>query len=411
LTARYFEDGKLVQEVPRRANQASYLRDIARSQKKNASGGRYRNGDGPPVAMANQWAGSAFSEHEMIKDGKRCIRVFGREFLGAVQANHNQASTLPIGARLLAIPLAPTALGGRLALYAHEYEEHELHMMKVVYEPVVPTSTSGALAMYFRNDIGIQTLEVGRAELAHASTHPSFVQTSVWDPTEMLLDPDDVMLEYFDEEVGDFRMEVQGLLTVIAASGLDLTSSAPYGNVYIEYDFTFTGAELDYEIEEVPSIPFTIEFTASNSTITEGKTVILEVEFTPAPHAFSLPVFQYLAGNLTKGEIQGYLFYGVIDETLGDAGLWKFSTVNDDTNHTFVVGQALWFRFMHVGGTEDVIALAFADLASAQTSATSLVADEGGTEGQLYWAVSQIPIASAFTAHFHGRWWRLADNP
>jgi hypothetical protein len=235
-----------------------------------------------PLTEAVQWYGASSHEFEYNDKGMRALRVGGRELLGDVQIvpNNETSGSLNIGERLPGgvYPLSPHALGSRLGLYADLYEEHEFKSLRIRYEPSVPTITPGAIAMYFRNDVGSTTFNKGRSELAQASTHPSFVQTPVYEAVTMEIKPEDINIAYMDESVGDLRLEAQGMLILEAASALTASSTLnTLGELYIEYDCIFKGAELEYQVVETQIVRADFIRNGTTAVITAGNPFEAEV--------------------------------------------------------------------------------------------------------------------------------------
>ena len=192
--------------------------------------------------------------------------------------------TLDLGQRVLGgtFAVSPHSMGSHLALYADLYEEHEYKHMKVRYVPGVPATEIGSVAVYFRNDIGTPSTTIGRAEFAHASTHPSFVSTPIYQAVEMEIHPEDINLSYFDETTGDFRLETQGLVVTLAASQIDQPTNVTttIGNLYVEYMVEFRGAETEYDIVEVQQFEAAIRIQQGTTVVTERANVQFQMAVT-----------------------------------------------------------------------------------------------------------------------------------
>jgi hypothetical protein len=281
--------------------------------------------------------------------------------------------------------------------------------MCVVYEPVVPTTTPGAIAIYFRNDVGTSTLETGRNELAHAATHPSFVQTPVWDEAHIDIDPEDAISKYFDEEVGDFRFETQGLVQVLFASTFQGSADlGPLGNLYLCYDMDFYGSELDYEVEEVEE--FTLSVDAQNNVFNvAGKNVLFSLD----PAAAGIPAVTVSGTSMVPGDFVNYLLYGTV--TFGTPTVpwttppFDFEVGSDTDVRNFTDGQGVWLRTIDEKSTGNGLLMSvYADLASANEASTD---DQDRKNGQLYWSSgSAIPNVTPGLMEIAVRAWHLSDT-
>lgn len=187
------------------------------------------------------------------------MRTKGHEFLTSVDlsvgsgaAAQDLDSSVVVGSRLKAIPIAPSAMGGRLALFAKEFSQHKVHRLKFYYEPSVPTTTPGAISMYFAPDVGAPQQSTGTLELRYASTHSAFCQTNVWSECVLDVKPEDAYARYFDEHSGNFMLTIQGQFFVLAASDLEApVGQGPnftFGSIYVEYDVEFFAPEIDRDI-------------------------------------------------------------------------------------------------------------------------------------------------------------------
>lgn len=202
-----------------------------------------------PVARGAAYRGAMSAIRESVDKSGRKADVVGHQFLGTVSWN----STLPpsIGARPEQgiYVISPDSLGGSLQLLAKNYEQHRARKLRIKYIPSVASTEAGAIAMFFRNDVATPVDQVGLTNLTHAATHPSFLQTQVWEAADLVIDPNDATMSYFDDDNGDSRMQVQGIVEVLAASSLANPKS--YGNLYLEYDIEFFSQELSFEIADI----------------------------------------------------------------------------------------------------------------------------------------------------------------
>ncbi len=367
------------------------------------------------VNQSARWHGNAFHEHEGVRSGKspgRFIRTYGAEFIGEVYVPAGTGTTyhgLVEGDRLPPgmVALAPDALGGRLALLAHEFEQHKLISARVTYAPSVPTTTPGAIAFWFQNEIGEPNTTTGRDLIAHAATHPSFVQTPVWQSASISLDPSDAIHRFFDEDDGDFRLQVQGIVQIIAASTLEIAAGEEptLGNLYFEYEFEFFAPALDFVIEDVSEMVCTVT-SALNDVWTENEAIYALYSGSGATD-INIAV---TSPTVTAATITDFLFYGtIIKVPIGDT--WPdVKTARNGDGFPLATGQGVWIRFVatDVSGTATVRAFFFADLASAGGKLDPQ-ADGSQAPGQLL-ADADVVFPGTVTMNIEGRAWRLGAS-
>lgn len=338
---------------------------------------------GSALNSSNQWRGENLVEYESYRNGQRQMRVRGSTFIGQVSAN---TSARTIGERLSAglYILAPSALGGRLELLAQAFEEHELMHARIVYRPVVSATTEGAIAIYFRNDVGASTVPIGLEEMTHASTH-TFVQTQVWEPVELPINPQSAMNAYFDAEVGEYRMETQGVISIEAASDL---SAGVYGDLYFEYEFEFRGASLDYEVADVETDTLTLTWDVAD--VWSGNEPVV---FSSA--AGTLPIFTM--ATLGGSSVCGDLWYGVVDQVTGTLANAAFHMPDHYGSRNWTVGQGFWFRFFETDSAGIYVCVVYGDLASASAphiNDANELQDQPITDGSVLYVQSDNNTAS-----------------
>lgn len=320
--------------------------------------------------------GSAIHEYESIEDGTRHLTIAGREWLGPVGLDFASASTVALqeGDRVPGgiVPISPAFLGGRLQLSQAQFEQHKAKRFRVRYEPVVPATTDGAIAIYFRNDVGNPTVAVGANELGHAATHEAFIQTTVWNSVEVSIDPSAAINQYFDYDSGEARFEVQGIIEVLAASGLTFDPSgaaAPstYGHLYLDYEVEFMTPSLEDSVplRQRAMITLTADVTAtggisdgyplrSRDTVSSAGTYLHSVEGLPT-------------GVSSAADLDGYMFYGTLvsDWQVSVGVNAAFTLADDPTGREFTGGVGLWADFSRVaGGGGYTMATWYGDLAS-----------------------------------------------
>lgn len=346
-----------------------------------------------PVAEGQQVRGSEMHQVESVKDGKRIVRVGGQMSLGQVA---QVTSSTFRGGHLSVFPISPESLGGRLGLMAKDYEEQVFHLLEIIYVPGVPTTTAGSLGMWFNNDIAVPTWVLGEDSVAHGATHDSFIQTPVWESATISVKPEDTLKRYFNEEAGDFRLEVQGLVHIIATSTLP---AGPYGSLFLKYDCSFSSPELDYEVQDVETGELVLTWTAfvcaTDDPIIFDSRAPAATLATWGAAGFSVVPEQLYYGACTLGPVSGF-----------PPG-WR--TTNAVENHLFSVGMVFWFRtrIVNIAGSDQVVLMVYSNLASAEDDTRAVAGVGEASEGQLvYDAAGTATDVMRFTV----RVWQLSDD-
>jgi hypothetical protein len=330
------------------------------------------------------YRGSKTMEHDFVKNGVRGVRLAGSQYLDTVDSgSHNNT----VGSRLTVCLVNPTALGVQLAKMAELFEQSKVHHMKVIYKPVVSAQTDGAIAMYFRNDVSNPMLETGLDELQHAASHESFEDSTVWTPMSIDISPSDVMLRYWDEMLGDYANDIQGIITVLASS--TLAADTTYGHLYIEFDVEFFAPEVDYEVTEIGIHELYLEW---NDFSCPGPGVPLELPYRPAAPAVGQCGWRWGETGPPNSE---FMPYGVLYQLAVEPN-FSFCTHADLNAQYFAGGQNLFFRLSGIptsGTWNGVNVKLFADLTSASDDLTSGIGsdDFDATPGQL---VYESPAAA-----------------
>jgi hypothetical protein len=396
--SNYTNNGVQV-KVPRHASLAAFTKSAA------------------PLSVGTQWKGSNFHEFEYVSSGERHIQVSGREFLGQIAVGESIVAAgvdLPLGSRLAIFPINPEALGGRLELYTHMYRQHKAISLRVLYEPIVPATTEGAIFMYFRNDVGTTTLPTGRQELMHAATLPEFVSTPVWECAELHISPSNTNIRYANEASGA-RFSTQGFVQVETAS---ILAEKVYGNVYIEYTMHFFAPSLDYEISDVESI-FCVFSAGNTCVVTDGEAINIAVDAITT----TTPYISFRLGSPTgpvyvpSTEEMIYVTISGVSTTLNTLNNIPWNTTSDETLRTFGAGQGLWFRFNF---DPDVPALKLmATVYESLEAATGAIfrAEDGNvvndedflSAGQLRWRATGTSF-DGDAVDGYGRTWRLGGT-
>ncbi len=315
---------------------------------------------GVPVAKGSQYRGGVMAERRWSDHEGFHIDVIGHQLLGSV---YTKSALAAQGQRLAGgiFVMSPDALGERLLLLSQQYEQHRVKKLKLVYKPTVPSTEAGAVAFYFRNDPNTPMDITGVDELAHASTHPAFAQTQVWQDVSIDIKPSDATTKYFSTDTGDARFQVQGIVTVESAS--PLPASTTYGNLYLEYEICFSGEELDYEVADVSSGSFAGAWLTFDTTTVQGDGVVLTMQAGGGPGALA----EIVAGSAPPNV--NYLLYGTVTGTAGTPP--TVFVPGSAEPKTLATGQGIFIRFGYVAGVSTdftngtIYAVLFYDLGSA----------------------------------------------
>lgn len=348
-----------------------------------------------PLSSGTQFHGAAFTEYEHHNGAERHCLVHGRELIGTVSArpgDNNSEETFFEGDRLPGCVwfINPHILAGRLGHFAQLYEQHKTRRLKLVYAPSVPATSPGSVAIYFRNDPGSTLIDTGHEELAHAATFPDFVQTSIWEEATLDVKPANSITQFWDDQTGDVRFEVQGVVQVLAASKLTLDPSgndgpSTIGNVYLEYEVDFFSPGLDYEVDVRPTTTITLSPPTGSGTRPADEPVVLVNE----PSTGQLIEFE--VSDLPDGvtdyvDLAGWYFVGTIsvgDSTNPSFTFGRFHTVEDLTPRHFEagVGMVIDFSIQDNAGSPRIIGWMHASLASAEDHLTNEnAANESGPD-------------------------------
>jgi hypothetical protein len=406
----YKHEGMLVVVSTRHATLAGYKKAV----------GNFASG--PAVTEAKGYSSARFEEHEFMEGSTRHVRLTGRELLGTLIQHPSAAAPFieayPEGGRLGIFPIMPAAIGGRLELMSKQFEQHKCLRMRVVYEPVVPTTTKGGIIIYFTNDVGTPCFALGEFELSHAATHANFIMTPIWQAASLDIRPQDVLLRYMDATSGDFRLQSQGFITVETAApvALDSIILPELGNVFIEYEYDFFSEVLSYDVQYKSSGMMTFDVSVTTNALAPNYLV----EWTDGPAQAAYPTWSVIGlptgvgSNLELsdwvfvGRVVGFTLASVINTSLA----MEWETENDNSGHLFSSGQAFFLRFTEgatapfVGAT---LCTVFSDFASV-----GLAIPDGGSganpevAGALRWSVGGNPGGTG-KMHMHGYWIPLTN--
>jgi hypothetical protein len=371
-----------------------------RPYKRPLEPGRGRQHGAAPVAYSSTWSGSTAHEVEMNNSGMRSIRVFGREMLSEIAISDD----FSIGQRLpnCVIPVNPDSFGGRLGLFADSYQEHKLLHMELHYEPTVPTTTTGALAMYFRNDTSIPTYIVGLEQFTHSSTHASFTQFSVWEEGHCHVEPSDALLRYFDTDSGSWRSSAQGEVVVMAASRL---MAGSLGNLFVTYEYVFYSPELSYDVADPIAIQTALQFdTLSTTPASTPYSFVVATSITGTG-----PQIDIGATGIAPGNSPEYIFILTLDTLTSVTASFATEEMSANAAVAFDVGQAFYGRVIVAGGTPRMILysnLSDAIEAPRYPTTSGLPADIAGL---LVTTTSILPPQPGNIVSLGLRAWKLAD--
>jgi len=344
-----------------------------------------------PVAKGGAYRGSAMTIQRSQSGTDRRVRIAGHQFLGEVGFPYTvtqpgQRSTSGIRS------ISPDALGGPLLLQSETYEQHRARKLQIKYVPNCSSLAKGSIAMYFRNDVATPVDVVGIEELAHAATHPAFVQTQIWQPAALPIRPDDATIRYFDTDSGDARLQVQGMVTIESAVeqvSSDL-SSGSCGNLFLEYDIEFFDEELDYEVADVTSGRFVASADAFSAQQMDPIEITAQLSII-SPGQFNLTFLDDLPRDVKA------VFAGVIidDGTAESEDILSYTTVGSAAIKQAANGTGVFVRFFqHDPASADftdgsIYARLYSDLASAQAdTADSSVDIAQAQPGTWLWAAS-----------------------
>jgi hypothetical protein len=283
---------------------------------------------------------------------------------------------------------------------SEQYQTHKLIRGDVFYENNVAATTPGALAVYFRSDVGVPMQAIGREAIAHAATHDSYSQTSVWEPTHLHIKPSDALKQYFDEETGDWRFTVQGFIIVMAASSLQ--DGLDYGNLYFEYEYEFTDPEVDLEVSDVNII--TGNWCGSTTAPTLDNLVVFEATTVGPVATASAPRIQIPAdwtGSIGASYVLEMTITGI---DTAQNSVWR---TEGNPAQQFDLGQTFFLRGLFRETDAKVIYTCYSNLADAVTGTTRGNPDEI-PPGALYYSTTAADGATS-TNGFTARVWSVAD--
>ncbi len=328
------------------------------------------------VAEGTVWKSEPAQEFSDVrKDGQHLV-ISGREFLSDVYVVYDVAATdslNSIGERVTVRPLSPESIGGRIQRLSELYESHKAKKFKIVYAPVVPTSTTGALALAFVNDVATTQQVTGVSEMVHLSTACDFVEFPVWQTCELEIDPDRFTREVADEQEGDARFTTDGLLVVLLAGPISNAGpgSIIFGNLFIEYEYDFSSPLLDLDV----SAPISGSITVSGgaATTTNLGTAFAALGPTPGTYASWGPT------GFAITSCPDYLLTITIQAVTVTTSLPTLRILDSVSTFKMAPGQTYFCRAALSSTPADVFLFFFDSLEAA----SNFVFDQGSSSGAL----------------------------
>jgi hypothetical protein len=333
--------------------------------------------------------GPAHQEVEYTGKNGSVIRATGRMLLDVVRTLKTVNRT---GARLGYYSLDPAALGSRLAVLAKTFQQHKAIKCRVSYVTCVPATSTGAIAMYFQNDISQAAVTVGTDELRHAATHDQFIQIPIWQNGSMKIKPSDLNLRY-NNDVTSPSNSTQGAIVIESAD--DLEPDVPIGNLYLEYEYDFYASALDYQ-----------ESNLLTPTLTWFVNSVSGATLSGAQFAFPFYALPTGAANLNfstdaGGNLNYYIL--VIEDVQNTSGTnidsLTWFTPKDPTARFFERGQSFFLGLVTNsnsnnfgnGTIQGVLFAGFPDVSSIVTLSASTSA--GIIEGAIKFRSRAVPIS------------------
>lgn len=313
------------------------------------------------LAESSVYHGTESLEMDFVRNGVRGTRAAGHQLLRTVTVPTFVGAGPLEGARLLTKLLSPAALGGRLAWLAQAYEQCRVNHCYLVYKPVVAATVTGAIAMAFENDLSQPSTNTGTSVLTQASQNSAFVDTQVWNPAGLRIDPSAMNVKYTTDAAGDPQYTAQGKITILAASAL---AAGTYGHLYLEWDYEFFSPRMDLTISDDSSVAFILSWGLTGAVgvpVVRGEPVSMLC----APAAGGLATASAFVPVPADG---ARLFYGEVVDRIAGTASPTFETAVSPVAMNFNVGQTFYFRF---AGETDVFTdgtmnlLVYADYESA----------------------------------------------
>lgn len=315
-------DKKLPVVVRQRVKGTSYHHIVHSVKTKE----QYNKLRGPSISNAKTMRHQPTVMHEFFDNkGNRNCSVTAHLLLFDVTT----ATTMSPGNRIPGgmMMISPETIGSQLTLLSKQYQAYRLDELEIFYETEVPTTTEGAISLFFSNDTTTNQWLEGMDMKRHAASAPYYLQTPVWQNCGMKISPTELAKRYWTQSAQkDVSFQVLGLLTTLAAS--DLEGDKTYGSVYARIAITFEMPILSTEVELAPTFDFTWTWVAAplevNAPVIDNSLITtVNVNISPtAPNATGV-------------------YYGVVESnTLAVS----FRTPEDGRPVTLTLGQGVFMR-------------------------------------------------------------------
>jgi len=293
------------------------------------------HGVSAPSAKGSVVHGNSLTENRYVdKKGNAVIQLVGKQLLSVVAITGSQL--VSTGSRITdgMIPISVTTLGGRVAALAAEYQISDISRLIFEYVPTCPTSTVGAIAIFYENDIGVPSIMTGISELDHAASHGTdFIQVPVWDYGKLDVVPQAITEGFFNSDGSNIRDSVQGVVYIEAAATLGSTPTT-FGNIYLTYEVSFVGETLDYSVSGIQTQQLTATFTA----VTPVKGAPMMMNFTGAAAGYLTALFN--AG--TAPSSSAVILSSTVTQATGGSTSATFVIGTSPQVYQLALGMGFW---------------------------------------------------------------------
>lgn len=173
------------------------------------------------------------------------------------------------GDQVFALDLNPY-LGVWLSQMAN-FERYKIRKIAITYNPMCPTTTSGALAGVYEFDIdNLMTAGMGDATMKQVMSHQTASIVDVWTPHTWIFQPEDPAEWYYVVEGGhEPRLEKQGQFRLFA--GADFDSELKAALLTVTYHIDFKVAEINSSAIGTYDMCY-MHYTATSSTTSSSGT-------------------------------------------------------------------------------------------------------------------------------------------
>jgi hypothetical protein len=306
--------------------------------------------------------------HKTIdSDGHEKVSVHTHLLLGEVMFSEESATGDRIPEAQFVI--SPKQFGGLLGVFSEQYEAYNIETIDIEYRTSSPTTTEGALALYYFGDPSTPAISTGETAKLHASTADEFVQIPIWDNGMLRVKPlrltEKSLTE--DDKVSPPAAS-QGIISAMVAAPTNFAAGTGYksvGSLYAKITAHFYEAKLNLEM--VTSKVSDDEFICNTYAAVVDQPLL-------AGATAGVGTFQYNFGILpTSSSIR----YGVITELTGDF-LSGISVATPTVDFKVSLGQLIFMRFWDFYSTSHKLVsfhMTYADATTARIDAY----DDAGT--------------------------------